>query len=71
VRKIRLDVRNKFFTQRAARYWHRLPRKAEDAPSLESFKTSLDGALVSLIWYRVACLWQWGWNWVVLKPIPT
>jgi len=30
------------------RYWHRLPRKAVDAPSLEVFEARVDGALGSL-----------------------
>jgi len=34
---------------RVVRRWHRLPRKAVDAPSLEVFKARLDGALGSLV----------------------
>lgn len=34
------------------KHWHRLPRRAADAPSLEVFKAKLDGALGSLIWWR-------------------
>ncbi|KFZ54995.1 hypothetical protein N321_01176, partial [Antrostomus carolinensis] len=44
-----LDSRRKFFTQRVVRHWHRLPREAMDAPSLEAFKARLDEALGSLI----------------------
>jgi len=33
------------------RHWHRLPREAVDAPSLEEFKDRLDGALRSLSWW--------------------
>jgi len=31
------------------RQWHRLPREAVDALSLETFKVRLDGALSNLI----------------------
>lgn len=34
---------------RVVRHWSRLPREAVDDPSLGAFKTTLDGALVSLI----------------------
>jgi len=33
---------------RVVRSWYRLPRTAVDAPSLELFKTRLNGALSSL-----------------------
>jgi len=49
--RFRLDVRGKFFTKRVVRCWHRLPREAVDAPSLEVFKARLDGALGSLVLY--------------------
>ncbi|KFO82638.1 hypothetical protein N303_13798, partial [Cuculus canorus] len=44
-----LDIRKNFFTMRVVRHWHRLPRDAVDAPSLEVFKARLDGALGSLV----------------------
>ncbi|GAB0189031.1 hypothetical protein GRJ2_001368400 [Grus japonensis] len=47
--RFRLDVRKKFFTVRAVRHWNWLPREAVDAPSLEVFKTRLDGALGNLV----------------------
>ena len=47
--RFRLHVRGKFFTERMVRCWNRLPREAVDAPSLEVFKTRLDGTLGNLI----------------------
>ena len=44
-----LDNRGDFFTERVMRCWNRLPREVVDAPSLEVFKTRLDGALGSLV----------------------
>ena len=42
-------MRKKFFTVRVVRHWHRLPREAVDAPSLETLKVRLDGALSNLM----------------------
>ncbi|KFM03769.1 hypothetical protein AS27_13173, partial [Aptenodytes forsteri] len=47
--RYRLDIRKKFFTLRVVKHWHRLPREVVDAPSLETFKARLDGALSNLI----------------------
>ncbi|KFZ59093.1 hypothetical protein N321_12670, partial [Antrostomus carolinensis] len=47
--RFRLDIRRKFFAQRVVGHWNRLPREAVDAPFLEAFKASLDGALGNLI----------------------
>jgi len=47
--RFRLDIREKFFTMRVVRRWHRLPREAVAAPSLELFKARLDGALSNLV----------------------
>ncbi|KFM07501.1 hypothetical protein AS27_14702, partial [Aptenodytes forsteri] len=44
-----LDIRKKFFTLRVVKHWNRLPREVVDAPSLETFKVRLDGALSNLI----------------------
>jgi len=52
--RFRLDIRKKFLTVRVVKHWHRLPREAVDAPSLEVFKARLDGALSSLVWWKMS-----------------
>jgi len=47
--RFRLDIKKKFFKMRVVKYWHRLPREVVEAPSLETFKVRLDGAVSSLI----------------------
>ncbi|KFP13132.1 hypothetical protein Z169_02496, partial [Egretta garzetta] len=47
--RFRLDIRKKLFTMRVVKHWNRLPREVVEAPSLETFKARLDGALSSLI----------------------
>ena len=47
--RFRLDIRKKFFTMRVMKPWNRLPREVVDAPSLETCKVRLDGALSNLI----------------------
>ena len=48
LKRLSLDIRRKFFTQRVVTHWNRLPKEAVDAPSLEAFKARLDVALGSL-----------------------
>ena len=43
-----LDIRKKLFPVRVVRPWHRLPKEAVAAPSLEGFEARLDGALGNL-----------------------
>jgi len=39
----------KFFTMRVVKLWNRLFREVVDAPSLETFKATLDRALNNLV----------------------
>jgi len=54
--RFRLDIRKKFFTIRVVKLWSRLPREVVEAPSLETFKTRLDGALSNLVWLKMSLL---------------
>ncbi|KFW73628.1 hypothetical protein AS28_12189, partial [Pygoscelis adeliae] len=47
--RLRLDIRKKFCTLRVVKHWQRLPREGVDAPSLETFRVRLEGALSNLI----------------------
>ncbi|KAK4810324.1 hypothetical protein QYF61_018266 [Mycteria americana] len=58
--RFRLDRRKTFFTTRVLKRWHRLPREVIDAPSLETFKVRLDGALSNLISLKMSLLLQGG-----------
>ena len=51
--RFRLNIRMKFFTQRVVTHWSRLPRKVVDAPSLKTFKATLDVSLGSLVYWLV------------------
>ena len=44
--RFRLDIRKQFFAVRVVRCWNRLPKEAVNAPSLETFKVRMDGALL-------------------------
>lgn len=43
-------------------HWHRLPREAMAAPSLEVFQTRLDMALNNLVQGKVSLPTAGGWN---------
>ncbi|KFQ77417.1 hypothetical protein N337_13044, partial [Phoenicopterus ruber ruber] len=47
--RFRLGIRKKFFTMRVVKHQNRLPREVTEAPSLETFKVRLGGALGNLI----------------------
>ncbi|KFQ87864.1 hypothetical protein N337_04721, partial [Phoenicopterus ruber ruber] len=47
--RYRLDIRKKFFKIGVVKHWHSLPGEVVEAPSLETFKVRLDGALGNLI----------------------
>jgi len=55
-RRFRTDIRKKFFMMGVVKPWHRMPRMVGDAPSLETFRFRLDGALSSLIWLKRSLL---------------
>jgi len=58
--RFRLDIGKKFFTMRVVRHWHRLPREAVAAPSQAVFKARLDGALSTLVWWKMSLLMAGG-----------
>jgi len=52
--RFRLDIRKILFTIKVVKPWHRFPREVVEAPSLERSKARLDGALSSLIYWKVS-----------------
>ncbi|KFO86507.1 hypothetical protein N320_01854, partial [Buceros rhinoceros silvestris] len=46
--RFKFGTRKKFIAMRLVRHWNWLPREVVDAPSLETFKVRLDGALSNL-----------------------
>ena len=46
--KFHLNMRKNIFTLRVTEHWKRLPREVVESPSLERFKTHLDGILCNL-----------------------
>jgi len=47
--RFKLDVRKVFFPMRVVKHWSRMLREVVEAPSLETFKAKLDGALSNLV----------------------
>ena len=69
--RFRLDIRKKFFffTVMVVRHWHRVPREAADAASLDTFRVRLDRTLSAWCSYRCPCLLQGSWNrWPLRVP---
>jgi len=54
--RFRLDIRKKFFAMKLVKHWNGLPRQIVEAPSLEIFKVTLDGALSNLVWLKMSLL---------------
>jgi len=65
--RCRADIRKKFFTVRVVKQWHRLPREVGDAPSPETFRARLDGALSNLIQLKMSLLMARGLDWMTFK----
>jgi len=55
---------------RVVRPWQRLPREAVAAPSLAVLKARLDGALSTLVWWKMSLLMVMGWNQMSFKVPP-
>jgi len=60
--RFRLDISKKFFAVRVVKPWHRLPTEVVNAPSLETFKVRLDGALSNLVKLKMSLLIVGGWT---------
>ncbi|KAK4825884.1 hypothetical protein QYF61_003158 [Mycteria americana] len=54
--RFRLEIKKKFFTTRVVKHCNRLPREVVDAPSLDTFKVRLDGALRNVIKLKMSLL---------------
>ncbi len=55
-----MDIRNNFFSRRAVRQGHRLPREVMESLSLEVFKSCGDVALRDVV---TGQYWWWVGSW--------
>ena len=60
-----MDIRNHFFSGKAVRQWHRLPREVVESPFLEVSKSRVDVALRAMGSGVMGC-WL---DWVVLSGL--
>lgn len=67
---IKLHVVKEFLAVRMERSWHRFPREAMTSPSLEVFKTRLDGAGSNLVWWKVLLPRVGSWK-NMISNVPT
>lgn len=61
-RRLRLDIRKNFFTEKLVQPWNRLPRAGMEPPSLEGFKSRVDVALRDVVQRWAWQCWGNGWT---------
>jgi len=54
--RFRLDIKEKLFTMRVVKHWHRSPRGVVAAPSLGRFRVRLERSLSTVIELKMSLL---------------